>query len=286
MDIPPRGHVLYPVIPTQGLAMLHAMRGIGKTFAALQMAYAVASGGTAFTRWRAEKPLKVLYIDGEMPMSSMQERLARITQAAGTEPPEDFFRIITPDIQPDFIMPNLATREGQALVAPYVEDADFIVVDNLATLMRTGKSNDEDTWAPVQEWILSLRRRGKSALLVHHESKNGSQRGTIAKEDALDTVIRLSRPADYEAAQGARFKVQLLKARGVFGNEAEPFEAALAPDGSWQVTGIDEAEEEQLRELAASGLSVRDIAEEMDISKSSVSRRCKKYGIKLKGGLR
>ena len=84
----------------------------------------------------------------------------------------------------------------------------------------------------------------------------------------------------------ARFKVQLLKARGVFGNDAEPFEAALAPDGSWQVTGIDEAEEEQLRELAASGLSVRDIAEEMDISKSSVSRRCKKYGIKLKGGLR
>ncbi|MBO4311753.1 MAG: MarR family transcriptional regulator, partial [Desulfovibrionaceae bacterium] len=51
-------------------------------------------------------------------------------------------------------------------------------------------------------------------------------------------------------------------------------------------TGIDEAEAEQLRELAASGLSVRDIAEEMDISKSSVSRRCKKYGIKLRAGLR
>ena len=43
--IPPREMLLAPVLPAQGLAMLYAQRGIGKTHVALGIAYAVASGG-------------------------------------------------------------------------------------------------------------------------------------------------------------------------------------------------------------------------------------------------
>src|SRR5699024_12686237 len=48
---------------------------LGKTFAALSIAVAVASGGAVFN-WRAPMPKRTLYVDGEMPATSMQNRLS------------------------------------------------------------------------------------------------------------------------------------------------------------------------------------------------------------------
>ena len=89
--IPPREMVLDPILPKQGLAMLHSWRGIGKTHCALGIGYAVASGG-GFLRWKAPSPRKVLYIDGEMPAVAMQERLAAVVNGSGPEPDQDAFR--------------------------------------------------------------------------------------------------------------------------------------------------------------------------------------------------
>jgi hypothetical protein len=45
LDLPPRVMVLDPVLPTQGIAMIHAGRGIGKTHLALSISYTAFSGG-------------------------------------------------------------------------------------------------------------------------------------------------------------------------------------------------------------------------------------------------
>ena len=37
----------------------------------------------------------------------------------------------------------------------------------------------------MQNWLLKLRRQGKSVLLIHHAGTNGRQRGTSRREDAL-----------------------------------------------------------------------------------------------------
>ena len=84
LDIKPRGMVLDPVIPEKGLVMLYATRGTGKTHVALGIAYAVATG-SAFLKWRAERPRRVLLVDGEMPASALRERLQRV--AAAEDPP-------------------------------------------------------------------------------------------------------------------------------------------------------------------------------------------------------
>ena len=57
-----------------------------------------------------------------------------------------------------------------------------MVIDNLSTLCRYGRENESESWGPVQEWILGLRRRGLSVLLVHHAGKGGTQRGTSRRE--------------------------------------------------------------------------------------------------------
>lgn len=266
-DFPPRNMLLSPVMAVQSLSMIFAMRGVGKTFFALSCAYAVASGGGAFGRWFAPAPAKVLYIDGEMPAVTLQERLKNIALSAESDIVDpDFLRILTPDVQ-DGPMPNLGTREGQEAVESFLKDVALVVVDNIATLARTGKANDEDSWMPVQEWLLALRRRGISVLLVHHAGKNGSQRGTGAKEDILDTVIQLKRPSDYKAEQGARFEVHFTKARGLYGDDTEPFEAMLSIDEQrqccWRTKKVEDVVEERILELLEAGYSEREIVEEL-----------------------
>ena len=277
MDLPERGFLLKPVIPTQGIVILYAPRGIGKTFTALSMSLAVA-GGLSLYNWRASKPSKVLYVDGEMPAITMQERLKAL--ACGMAAPESAMRnlsLITPDMQ-NRPMPDLATAAGQKALNR-LSDIDLLVLDNISTLCRTGKENESQSWQPMQTWLLDLRRRGIAVLLVHHAGKSGDQRGTSAREDIMDTVISLRRPKVYNMAEGARFQIHLTKARSITGKDALPFEVHLKSENNilhWDIFEIQEAELEQLKKLLSEGYSIRECAEEMGLSKSTAHRLKKK----------
>src|SRR4051794_33801284 len=61
-------------------------------------------------------------------------------------------------------------------------DTALVVLDNLSSLAG-GRENEGDDWRPMQDLVLSLRRRGTSTLLVHHSGKGGQQRGTSRRED-------------------------------------------------------------------------------------------------------
>ena len=276
--LPERDYLLHPVIPEQGIVMLVAKRGIGKTFTALHMSLSVA-GGLSLFNWHAPKARRVLYVDGEMPAISMQERLAALATGMAAPPHAmQNFSIITPDIQ-SRPMPDLATTYGQQALEPFLAGVDLLVLDNLATLCRTGKENESQSWTPMQTWLLDLRRRGMAVLLVHHAGKSGDQRGTSAREDIMDTVISLRRPTTYSVAEGARFEVHLTKARGIVGEDAMPFEVHLRSEGNqliWDVNEPVNVQAEQLKQLLAEGFSIRDCADEMGVSKSVVHRLKKK----------
>ena len=276
--LPERDYLLHPVIPEQGIVMLVAKRGIGKTFTALHMSLSVA-GGLSLFNWHAPKARRVLYVDGEMPAISMQERLAALATGMAAPPHAmQNFSIITPDMQ-SRPMPDLATTYGQQALEPFLAGVDLLVLDNLATLCRTGKENESQSWTPMQTWLLDLRRRGMAVLLVHHAGKSGDQRGTSAREDIMDTVISLRRPTTYSVAEGARFEVHLTKARGIVGEDAMPFEVHLRSEGNqliWDVNELVNVQAEQLKQLLAEGFSIRDCADEMGVSKSVVHRLKKK----------
>jgi AraC-like DNA-binding protein len=278
-ELPKIEPLLSPWLGMQTLNMVYAWRGVGKTHFALNVAYAVASGGE-FLGWAADEPRGVLYLDGEMPGAAMQERLSSIVLASSRECDPENFRIITPDLQPSF-MPDLATVEGQAAIEEHVTDTTrLIVVDNLSALVRRGgRENDAESWLSVAEWAMYQRARGRSVLFIHHAGKNGDQRGTSKREDILDTVICLKRPSDYDPArEGARFTIEFLKDR--HRSAGEPFEAALSSDGHggqlWTVRTLEASRTDQIIELAELGLTVTDIAGELGINKSTVSRALNK----------
>ncbi len=277
MELPVRENLLAPWLPTQGLVMVHAARGTGKTHLSLGIAYAVASGGQ-FLTWTAPKPRGVLFIDGEMPASVLQERLAALA-STGSEIRAPF-HLVTPDLQP-FGIPDLGTADGQqaidALVSP---ETALIIVDNLSCLVRSGKENEAESWQPVQTWALRHRARGRSVVFIHHSGKAGAQRGTSRREDVLDVVLALRRPLDYRPQEGAVFEVHFEKARGLYGHEVEPFEACLSTDElgrqSWQTRTVEDSTYQRVIELLNEGLSQAEIARELEVNRSTVSRHVKR----------
>jgi putative DNA primase/helicase len=272
LKIKAREMVLGPIIPEKGLVMCFASRGTGKTHVALGIGFAVATGGK-FLKWSAPKPRKVLLIDGEMPGAALQERLKAIT--AECQPSKDMFQIIAGDLE-EFGIGNLGDPKIQQQLDRHLEGVELLILDNLSSLTAVIRDNDAESWNPIQAWLLNLRRRGISVLIVHHAGKGGEQRGTSRREDVLDTSISLRRPGDYRSEEGARFEIHIEKGRGIHGPDAKPFEARLI-GAIWTMREIEDVNKNRVRDLLeAGGMSIRDIAEETGIPKSTVADLKKK----------
>jgi KaiC/GvpD/RAD55 family RecA-like ATPase len=282
LELKEREMLLSPILPEKGLVMVYAYRGVGKTHVALGIAYAVASGGT-FLKWSAPKARRVLLVDGEMPAASLRERLAGIVAAAKQEAEPDAMRVIAGDLVEHGGIGNLADPAVQAELDKHLAGIDLLILDNLSSLTAVIRDNDQESWTTIQQWLLRLRRRGISVLLVHHAGKAGEQRGTSRREDVLDASISLRRPSDYIASEGARFEVHIEKGRAITGDAAKPFEAKLTadPDGRplWVMHEIADVQKARVEALVTDGLSVRDIAEETGIPKSTVHRIKKAMGL-------
>lgn len=279
LNIPERKMLLNPFLTEQGLVLLYAKRGVGKTHVALGIAYAVASG-SSFLKWSAPEPRRVLYIDGEMPAISMQERLRKIAYNATQNPLPNYLHIITPDLQKNPI-PDLATQKGRDAIEPFTQEVSLIIVDNISSLFRSGTENEAESWQPVQDWALDLRKKGKSVLFVHHAGKSGQQRGSSKKEDILDVVISLKQPADYKAEQGACFEVHFEKTRHFTGEQAMAFQVQLTnqSDGSWnwQISKVDsDPTIIEVAEMRKEGKTILEVMNKMDLTKSQVETKLRK----------
>ena len=106
-DLPPRPAILAPLLQEASLNLLYGPRGLGKTYVAMAIAWAAASG-TSFLGWQASGSHRVVYVDGEMAASDMKQRLA----AFG--PPPDSLEFILADLSGRRRLPDLAEFAGQA----------------------------------------------------------------------------------------------------------------------------------------------------------------------------
>jgi hypothetical protein len=131
-----------------------------------------------------------------------------------------------------------------------------------------------------------LGSRAKLAVAVaaarrrRHAGTNGRQRGTSRREDALDTVIALRRPDEYPPEQGARFEVHVEKLRNRIDSAGVvPFEVSIETSTAGPQEGIRWCSHDltprmlkRATELFAEGLTVREVAATLRISKSEAGR--------------
>ncbi len=222
-----------PLIENGHLCEIHAPRGTGKTLFMRSLAL-IAATGTSAMGFEAPEPVPVCYIDGEMPGRQIQKRDPQLCFALNVQE-TDNLTTVAADWQDD-PMPRLDTPRGQAFIAPFIEAAHFIVLDNRGCLFDPESEKDPVAWQPAQDWLFSLRRRGKAVVVVRHSNRQGGARGHSKSEDPIDLSIKLSRPESYTARDGARFKVEFDKSRYVHGAAVDEFVVSLTTAG-WDVEG-------------------------------------------------
>jgi len=217
LEIPPRDTIVTPFIATGSLNMVYAIRGVGKTWFGMELCHAIVNGQDFFD-WHVPLARRVLFIDGEMPTVMLQERFKLIF---GGEIP-DYLTILPSEALWTKDKPlNLNAVESQERIQNLLDALDaqgrkpaLIIIDNLSSLSFGADENDNSVQDAFLRWLMGLRHQGYAVLLVHHAGKGGDQRGASRREDFLDTSIRLSKP-DIEGGEGAAFKIEFTKERGV-----------------------------------------------------------------------
>jgi RecA-family ATPase len=85
ITFPERQHLLFPWLREQESCMVYSAAGVGKSLFALSAALAVAGGGQ-FLGWKTDGRAngggwRVLYVDGEMHIGDIQERIHLLLDA-------------------------------------------------------------------------------------------------------------------------------------------------------------------------------------------------------------
>jgi len=276
---PPKRYLFRKLITSQSLGMLYGFRGYGKSYCVHNIAFTCASGGV-FLGFAAETPVRTLLIDGELPINVLQERFAGLIAGAdGKEPPSGYLRIVVGEKQGPMGIPDLAKSEGQKAVESILGDSELLILDNLSALVRSGVENEGESWLPIQNWLLSLRRRGVAVLIVHHANKAGGQRGSSRREDCLDYVLCLKRGSEYDPESGCAFQLHFEKARGLWGRDVRPIDAKLITEGSasrWTWNYADDSITLEVADMAAGGMSLDQIGKALGMAKTTVYRRLEK----------
>ena len=298
MDIPKRKAIIDPLIMEGSSMEINGGTGIGKTWFTLEMLCSICTGEKFLGKYEIANPRPVYYIDGEMPLDSIRERMNMIMaryiyKYKVSEIP---FHISNPLLFKNNFIPKINdTKITQPMFKDEVKRFSdiyqkplFICFDNLSCLTDY-KENDNDDWTSMLDMYTELKHEGHSICHVHHVGKGGQQRGASRKHDALDTVIHLKRPEEYDASEGAVFNVRFDKHRHFAGEYARSFKCAIKVDDnnkvSWDISDYKDVASEELLTAYCEGLpdiTYTKLEEEFGISKSTIGRtikQCVKNGL-------
>jgi hypothetical protein len=217
LEVTAREMIVDPFIPSSSLSMIFGPRGAGKTWVSMSLAMAIANGEN-FLAYAVGEPRVVLFIDGEMALADLQDRVRKLSPTPPPNllilPSERLFQAARPinlhspdDQQAILDLLDVLEREGCR--------PEVIIFDNLSSLSGGVDENDNSALDQLLRWLIGLRHTGMAVILVHHAGKNGTQRGASRREDLLETVIALMPPPeDASPHEGAHLILTFPKTRG------------------------------------------------------------------------
>ncbi len=162
-----------PVWPGDAYGVLAAEKKAGKTWAALDLAVSVASGGVWLGQYPVETPGPVLVFLGEGGERKMLRRLRAICEAKAVRLPDLPIRLC-------HRAPNLTSAVHLAEVAQEVEQRHpvLVLVDPLYLSAAGAKSSDLYAMGALLVGIQTVCQEAGAALcLVHHWKKTGEGTG-------------------------------------------------------------------------------------------------------------
>ena len=282
--------ILSPWLTDGSINEIYAPRGAGKTFLGLIISIAVTRENyqeNEIGPWKVKNAAGVLYVDGEMGIYDIKERLNRLILPLSdnghkenkdnplTIFPSNYFGLKYRSHA------NINQTKWRDTIYRYLEENNYyqlLVLDNLSSLTSGLDENSNKEWGPINEWLLSMRSLGVAVIFVHHAGKSGQQRGASVREDNLDCVIKLKDVSGKKKNQ-AHFNISFEKSRNVrpdadlrsFTLKVE--DCRTGPGDVWITQNTDKKNSDIVKAMLIDGnYSQTEIAELCDISKSRVSQ--------------
>jgi KaiC/GvpD/RAD55 family RecA-like ATPase len=293
--IPAREDVMAGVLKAGEACCVSGQPGRGKSFFTLAAAIAIASG-RSFVGFTVPRARPVIYWDAELPEVEVRERMLSLAVGLGLSRKEFDalpLRLIVENAH-DEAYPHLGTREGLVRVSDYLgqrPETEVMVFDSLRLLFRLGDENKSETWAPLSEFFLSMKRHGLSTLSVHHNSRNDTFNGHLSGTTTFSQVLNLSARTEGEDDPGATaFDVSYEKARSLRSAEKVPFGLRMEgePDGRLYFVRCEASSKKkhkggrpgdprkpQAVALLAQGVSIRKVAAKTGAAPSAVQKWAK-----------
>ena len=159
-------YIIPNMLPEVGRVALYGVAKRGKSFLALQMAFAVCQG-IPFLGYEVTKPGPVLYLQFDTPPELWQERLQKL-HAAQVSIPDNLY-MVHPSTQPRRVnvLDGHQARQIHDMIMATLPA--LVVVDVLSKVHRLNE-NEATDMKPVIDHLSTLCA-GRAMLIVHHTAK-------------------------------------------------------------------------------------------------------------------
>lgn len=174
-----------------GLTVLWGEPKNGKSFVALSMALAVATGKPWFGNPVRQGP--VVYVVAEGGWAGFANRLMALCDHSEVPLGELAGRLIVVDHAVD--LGKTAAFEEQLAEWDAIEPT-LVVIDTLSRCMSGDENKQEAMQGFVASTGLITARYGASVLVVHHSNREGTIRGSNVLAGAVDSMIKVTKGVD------------------------------------------------------------------------------------------
>src|SRR5690625_239435 len=185
--------VITDIVPAGGVVSLVGGSGVGKSFVAVDMACAIASG-TEWHGYSVEQAGSVVYVAAEGG-GGIDKRVLAWAQQHGMDDVPQLYMLLDAPIIDDQKDAALLTETLAELARRIEQPIKMVILDTLNRVMQ-GEENSATAMAALMRGVEMVRQRLGCAVQIIHHTGHGEQqraRGSSAFFAALDSEITIKK---------------------------------------------------------------------------------------------
>src|SRR5690625_496190 len=226
--------VITDIVPAGGVVSLVGGSGVGKSFVAVDMACAIASG-SEWHGYSVEQAGSVVYVAAEGG-GGIDKRALAWAQQHGMDDVPQLYMLLDAPIIDDQKDAALLTETLAELARRIEQPIKMVILDTLNRVMQ-GEENSATAMAALMRGVEMVRQRLGCAVQIIHHTGHGEQqraRGSSAFFAALDSEITIkkigkgvvelenTKSKDSEEFEPVRLKLEQVAIEGMFDRKGRP----------------------------------------------------------------
>ena len=172
------------------VSVIFSEPGVGKTILAMDIAAKLTRGEAIFNHYQVERPMKVLYFQGDFPNTIMKNRLKQMFY----NPDDKYFKLVNRyEAESKGFSIDLTNEQGQENLKTLLKEykPDFVIFDTFISFFDGDENKQKDVKEPIDFLRKLTSNYDCSILLCHHSRKRGSneKRKGLDQSDLIGSFV-------------------------------------------------------------------------------------------------